>query len=411
MSERSTPPAERPLDGVRIVECGVWHAGPGANAILADLGAEVIKIEPLTGDPERLYGRFGALDTSMFERPNWNLLFEMSNRNKRGICLDIATPEGHRILTDLVRDADIFLTNMRPSTKTRLGIAYEDLRQANERLIHLSVSGYGAKGDMADVGAFDGMAQAISSMVYLAGRDEPQALQVIVLDQMTAITASHAAITALYARERTGEGQEVHVSLYGSALWLMYANIVQSSVLKTPINTTWERTKNSFSRTTFQCGDGEWIMGTNHPEDRYWVRFCEAVGEHELAADPTMATKEQRDPVNEELIARFDKIFMTRPRAEWLRILTEHGVHFAPVNRIQDVLEDPQALVNGYLTDFEHPHLGTIRIPGFPVQFGNHAAGMHTPAPELGEHTAEVLGELGLTDDQIAGLIERGIVR
>jgi crotonobetainyl-CoA:carnitine CoA-transferase CaiB-like acyl-CoA transferase len=394
-----------------VVECGVWHAGPGASAILADLGADVIKVETLTGDPVRIHGRFGLLDTSYLDKPNWTMLFEMSNRNKRSISLNLEDSRGMRILRRLVGDADIFLTNLRKGTVERLGMTYKDLTAVNDRLIYLNVSAYGERGPLADAGGFDGTAQAISGMLYLASPEDPRALQVIILDQMTAISVSHAALTALYSRERDGVGQEVNVSLYGSALWLMYANIFQTSVVKTEINTSWDRTKNAFSRTTFRCGDGQWIMGTNHPEDRYWVPFCTALGLPDLASDLRYATKQLRAPVNEELIARFDEVFAERPRAEWLTILKSHGLNYAPVNRLQDVLQDPQALANDYLVDVEHPTLGTIRIPGYPAHFAGYEAGPRGPAPDLGEHTDAVLAEQGLDQAEIDELRANGVIQ
>ena len=403
--------ANGPLAGVRVVECGVWHAGPGASAIMADLGAEVIKIESMDGDPERYHGSFGPMALGIADRANWNLLFEMSNRNKRAMCLNVTTFEGKQILHQLVSEADIFLTNLRTSTKPKLGIDYETLKGVNPRLVHLNISGFGPEGPFADAGGFDPMGQAISGMMFLSGKPEPSVLQVIVLDQLAAITASHAAITALYARERNGEGQEVHVSLYGSALWLMHANVLQSSIRGVNLDVSWERLNNPFSRTTFECGDGKWIMGTNHPEEKYWARFCEAVELPELATDPRFDTKEKRIAVNAELIAMFDAQFKMRPRAEWLEIMREKNVLFAPINTTQDVVNDEQALVNGYLTDYDHPYLGQVRIPGYPARFSSYEAGPRTPAPDLGQDTDDILTELGLSAAEIEVLRSAEVVR
>lgn len=401
----------RPLAGIRVVECGVWHAGPGACAILADLGADVIKIEALEGDPERHHGNFGILGEEKVQRPMWNLLFEVSNRNKRGICVDIKTDEGQTILRQLVKDADVFVTNIRNSTKPKLRIDYESLRAINPRIIHLNVSGYGPEGPMRDVGGFDPMGQGISGMMFLGGSEEPRVFQVIILDQLTAITASHAVTTALVARERQGIGQEIHVSLYGSALWLLHMNIVNTSVLGRDRDYSWDRKRSSFARTTFRCGDGKWIIGTNHPEERYWEPFCRATGLQELVNDPRYDTKEKRAAANPELIEKFDAVFATKTRAEWLDIMPAHGVLFAAVNQITDVLADPQATLNGYLVDVVHPHLGEVRIPGYPVRFGAHHAGPRTAAPDLGEHTQEVLSELGYDVHSIEDLRRRKIVK
>lgn len=398
-----------PLTGIRIIECGVWHAGPGASAIMGDLGAEVIKIEPLEGDPERIHG--SSLGRAEFDRPNWNLLFEMSNRNKRGICLDIRTDEGQKVLRQLVKGADVFLTNLRNVTKPKLHIDYESLKEVNPRIIHVNTSGYGTGGPMADVGGYDPMGQAISGMAYISGSDEPIILQRVPLDQLTAITTSFATITALFVRERQGIGQDVHTSLYGAALWMLHTNLIFSSVTGEEMDTSWDRAKNSFSRNTFKCGDGKWVTCSNHPEEKYWEQFCKALGRPDLANDPRYDTKLKRAEVNPELTAQYDAIFASKSREEWLKIMHQHGVLFAPVNRIMDVLRDQQAIINGYLVDFDHPLLGNVRLPGFPVQFGAGSAGPRTAAPGLGEHTTQIMGDLGYDDAAIDDMRRRRIIK
>jgi crotonobetainyl-CoA:carnitine CoA-transferase CaiB-like acyl-CoA transferase len=271
----------------------------------------------------------------------------------------------------------------------------------------VNVSAYGDKGPMAGLGGFDPMGQALSGMLFISGQQEPTVLQFLVLDQLTAITASHAAMTALLARDRHGVGDEVQVSLYGSATWLLYANLFNSSVLGQEIDQSWDRRANSFARTTFKCRDDQWIMGTNHPENRYWDRFCQAIGMPELAADPRFSTIEARTAANVELIDIVDPIFLSRTQAEWLQIMRSAGLLFAPVQRIMDVIDDPQVLSNGYLTDYDHPHLGTIRVPGYPVRFGQFVAGPFAPAPEVGEHTAQILAEIGFSDVEIADQLSK----
>jgi len=218
-----------PLEGIKIVEYGVFHAGPGASAILGDLGADVVKIESGLGDPQRYWTTLGRVDMSL---PNGeSIFFQLSNRNKKGIYLDIEKEKGREILYRLVREADVFLTNLRKTTKAKLGIDYESLRQVNPQIIHANVSGYGPEGPMKDSGAFDPLGLARSGMMYVTGASEPVFIHGAVVDQATAIATSHAILTALLVRERSGMGQEVHVSLYGTGLWLMYPNIILSNVL------------------------------------------------------------------------------------------------------------------------------------------------------------------------------------
>jgi crotonobetainyl-CoA:carnitine CoA-transferase CaiB-like acyl-CoA transferase len=400
-----------PLDGIRVVECAIWHAGPGASAILGDMGAEVIKIETLDGDPERLQKGLGAVKFDIGAPADWSFLFELSNRNKKGICIDINTQEGRAIFHQLIQSADVFLTNLRNSTKPRLGLDYPTLSEVNPKLIHASVSGFGPNGPMSDVGAFDPMGQAISGMVFLTGPDEPVLLQSVVLDQMTSIAASHAIITALFYRERHGIGQEVHVSLYSSALWLTHANLLATGIMKANPIVPWDRYKNSPLRNCFKCKDAKWIMGTNHPEDRFWPRFCELTGKPELTHDPRYADTEIRGENAAELVTLYDAIFANRSRDEWLDLFRENGFMFAPVQTLEEVLNDSQALQNEYVSDFDHPVLGSIKIPGFPVTFSKNRAGTKTPSPRLGEHTDQVLREMGYAKPEIQRLRNNRIIK
>ena len=315
------------------------------------------------------------------------------------------------ILHSLVRDADVFLTNLRKSSKPRFGFEYSELSKVNPEIIHVNINGFGPNGSMSDVGGFDPMGQAISGMMYITGSDEPVLLQTIILDQMTAITASHAMLTALLYRERYGIGQEVHVSLYGSAIWMMHANLLTTSVLKQNIQVKWDRAKNPALRNSYKCRDGKWIMGTNHPDSKYWPAFCQAIEKEELIGDPSFASAEMRLSNMAELVSLLDEIMATKDRAEWLSILQAAGLLFAPVQELSDVLDDPQALINGYIIDYDHPLLGKIRIPGYPASFSANVVGPHSPAPELGEHTTSVLAELGYSQLTLEELQAANIIK
>jgi crotonobetainyl-CoA:carnitine CoA-transferase CaiB-like acyl-CoA transferase len=400
-----------PLKGIRIVECAVWHAGPGSSAILSDMGAEVIKVETLAGDPERSQKNLGAVNFEQAQNPDWSFMYELSNRNKKGICLDIHSNEGRNIFNELIKSADVFLTNLRKETKPRWGIDYASIKKINPTIVHANVSGFGPDGSMSNVGAFDPMGQAISGMVFITGRDEPVLLQAIILDQMTAIAASHAMISALFVRERHGIGQEVHVSLYSSALWLMHSNLLATGVFKSNPIVEWDRAKNSPLRNCLKCKDGKWIMGTNHPEDRFWPLFCDATGQSHLIADPRYETTDSRSAHSAELMEIFNKVFLSRTRDEWIELLLPKGLMFAPVQDLNEVLVDPQALANNYVVDFDHPHLGNVKLPGFPIHFSANSAGTHSPAPGLGEHTEQVLADMGYSSDEISRLRQDNIIR
>ena len=400
----------KPLEGIRIVECAVWHAGPGASAILADMGAEVIKVETLAGDPERSQANLGAVSFDDIGGSDFSFLFELSNRNKRSICLDITSDEGAAVFRKLIESADVFLTNLRNSTKPRLGIDYDSIRAINPDIVHANVSGYGPNGPMRDVGAFDPMGQGISGMVFLTGSDEPILLQSVVLDQMTSIAASHAVMSALFVRERHGFGQEVHVSLYSAALWLTHSNLLATGILGRSPVPRWDRYNNSPLRNCFRCSDGGWIMGTNHPEQKFWPLFCRTTGQEQLIDDSRYADVAERTSRSKELVEYFEVVFAERTRDEWLTTLQDAGLMFAPVQELTEVLKDEQALANDYVVDFDHPELGAISIPGFPIQFSANSAGTVSAAPALGGHTVQVLKEYGYSDQDIDRLRHRGAI-
>lgn len=401
----------RPLAGIRIVECGVWHAGPGGSAILADLGAEVIKVESLDGEPERTLGR--SLGTTSFdgvEKADWTLLFEISNRNKKGICLDVVSPEGKEVLHRLVATADVFITNLRKTTVPKLGIDYETLKSVNPNIIHASLSGFGSQGEMSDYGGFDPMAQAMSGMVFLAGHEEPTVLQTFIVDQLASITLSQAIQTALFVRERHGYGQALHVSLYSTAIWLLYCNITATSVMGYNAQASWDRFANPPLRNTYKCRDGKWMMCTNNPEHKYWDHFCAVTGLTEQMQDPKFATATARKENAEELVRFLDQVMLTKDRDEWLELLNGARLLFCPVQTIDEVIRDPQALSNRYIIDVDHPVMGKVRLPGYPVQFSANDTCVG-PAPERGEHTTAVLTELGYDAEDVDQLRARGVTR
>ncbi|MBU2649239.1 CoA transferase [bacterium] len=398
-----------PLEGIRVVEYAVFHAGPGCGAILGDLGAEVIKIEGDIGDPMRHWQRMGK--QTFKDKSGGNPMFELSNRNKKGIYLDIKTDKGRSVFHRLIESADVFITNLRQTTKPKLGIDYESIRRINPKIIYSSVSGYGKKGPASDLGAYDPLGQARSGMMFLTDSEDPAPVQMAILDQATAITNSHAIMTALYIRERDGIGQEVHNSLYSTALWLMHANLLLSNLNRSVKDFVWVRKENSPLRNNFLCKDGKWIVGTHHPVAKYWPLFCDVTGQKSLVEDPRFVDDEQRAENCEALIAIFDDVFRQQTQSEWIDIFTEAGLMFSPVQEIADVLEDPQAHANDYVVDFDHRDFGSLKVPGYPIEFSSFSAGMRSEAPKLGEHTDQVLRELSFSEDEIKVLKDEGVIQ
>jgi crotonobetainyl-CoA:carnitine CoA-transferase CaiB-like acyl-CoA transferase len=338
-------------------------------------------------------------------------MHEVSNRNKKGIYLDIKTDKGREIFHDLVRNADVFMTNLRKSTKQKLGIDYKTLVEVNPKIIHANVSGYGPKGPMSDIGAFDPLGQARSGLMFATGTAEPVLLHLGVLDQATAITASHAILTALLVKERSGIGQEIHVSLYSTALWLQHPNMMLASALS--INPCFSPVRNHHSplRNRFYCKDGNWIIGTHHPEEKYWKIFCKAAGQEALLSDERYTDKEGRPVTSSELIEIFDAVFLKKTRDEWMEIFQSLGLMFCSILHIQEVASDPQAIVNDYVVPFNHPSMGNINIPGYPVHFSESSAGTRFSAPSIGEHTDEILQGLGYSSEDIEDLKKEGIIK
>lgn len=398
-----------PLEGIKVVEYGVFHAGPGGSAILGDLGADIIKIETATGAPERYWIKVANLGLAL---PNGeSLLHEVSSRNKKSICIDIKTENGIEILHRLVKDADVFLSNLRKSTKVKLGIDYDTLKSINPRLIYANVSGYGPKGPMSDLGGWDPHGQAISGLMYTTGTSEPVLSHLAILDQCTAIAVSHAIITALFVRDRRGISQEVHVSLFGTALWMQYINFMAVSMLNIDPCVPESRAEHSPLRTSFLCKDGQWIIGTHHPEEKYWAAFCRLTGCSNLIKDKRFTDDGGRPIPSIELMERFDRAFVTKTRDEWMEIFVAEGLMFCPVKHIKEIATDIQALANNYVVPFEHPMLGKINIPGYPVHFSECRAGTRSSAPAVvGEHTSEIMQRLGYSAEKIAAFKAEGVI-
>ncbi|MGO4689715.1 CaiB/BaiF CoA transferase family protein [Glaciibacter sp. 2TAF33] len=397
----------RPLDGITVVEVGVWHAGPGAAAILGDLGADVIKVESIDGDPERGEGGSLVLKSKAIDTPGWNLMFELSNRNKRTIALDLASEQGNEVLRKLVERADVFITNLRPGAKRKLGIDYESLSTVNSRLVHVNISGFGPRGPLAEEGAFDTLGQALAGMFYVTGHDAPQPLPVVVVDQLTAQNAAQATVTALLARERNGgEGQDVHVSLYGSGALLWSAQLLWQAALNSKPIVTYDRIQKTPLLSVYRCKGDRWIVGTN-PGRAQWATFAEAIGAPELGDKPWNVDDRGSQ---EALYATIDPLMLERSAVEWVAYLRSKGLLFAPVQDFEQVLADEQARANGYVVEYDHPRLGNIPLPGSPFSLGKQLTAQWKPAPDHGADTDAILQDLGLDSAAIAEMRKQRVV-
>jgi CoA:oxalate CoA-transferase len=400
-----------PLDGIRVIDWTIWQQGPYAGALLGDLGAEVIHLETPDGDPGRA---IFAVSGSTTERNGKNFYFESNNRHKKSITLDLKKPEAREIVYKLVAQSDVFIQNYRKGVAQRLGLDYKTLREHNPKLIYATASGYGPEGPDSGEPSFDYLAQARSGIMHIAGidSDDPVYLFGGVADQMGAIMLSYGVLTALLARERYGVGQEVNASHLGSMVALQGLNLSCRTILGSEFRRNTR--ENAFNPlwNHYRCADGKWLTLGMIQADRYWKDFCNALSITELIDDPRFNKIGVRGKNCKELIAILDRVFATKPRGEWMRILKNGGDFiYTVVNRISDLPDDPQVQANEYVVDYQHPAIGDMKLVGFPVRLSETPANPRGHAPELGEHTETVLTELlGYSWDDIARLKESGVI-
>jgi crotonobetainyl-CoA:carnitine CoA-transferase CaiB-like acyl-CoA transferase len=399
---------DAPLKGIRVIDWTIWQQGPVATAMLADMGAEVIKIEEREkGDPGRGVFAIGGAESTR------NFYFEANNRHKQSLTLDLGKPGAREIVYKLVAKSDVFVQNFRKGVADRLGLGYKDLSAHNPKLVYASSSGYGPFGPDSGEPSFDYLAQARSGIMYTGPADikDPIYLTGGIADQMGAIMLAYGVTMALVARERYGVGQEVNASHLGSMIALQGLNVASRTFLghefkrnarEESFNPLWNH---------YKCADEKWIC-LGMIQDHYWKDFCNAVGIPELIEDPRFNNMRARGKNRREVIAILDKVFATKPRDEWMHIM-KHGGDFiyTVVNSINDLPTDPQVLANEYVVDYDHPELDKMQVVGVPVILSQTPGNPRGRAPELGENTELILTEmLGYSWDDIAKFREAGVI-
>ncbi|MFC1822027.1 CaiB/BaiF CoA transferase family protein [Thermodesulfobacteriota bacterium] len=401
-----------PLEGYRVLEWTIWQQGPACGAMLGDLGADIIKIE------ERTNGDIGrgmmAMIGSWMGVGGRNFYFEYNNRNKRGMTLDLRKDEAKEIVYKLIAETDVFLQNFRIGVAERLGMDYETLRKYNPRLIYAHGTGWGPEGPRAESPSMDYAGLGRTGLMFVGGeRGEPPVnYQPGLADQMGAIFTAYGILAALLVRERTGEGQKVDASLLGGVTCgLEGLNLACKTVLGQELPRPSRKQAGNPLYNHYQCKDGQWIIICLAASDRYWPQFCEFMGIEHLEKDPKFESHESRAQNGAELVMILDSVFATKDRDEWYNILSQDpDFMVSPVLSLSDLEDDPQMWANNYLTKFNHPTIGEITMPGMPVSFSKTPGRIKREAPELGQHTEEILLELGYGWDQITGLKDREII-
>jgi crotonobetainyl-CoA:carnitine CoA-transferase CaiB-like acyl-CoA transferase len=395
------------LAGIRVLDMTIWQQGTYSTAMLADLGADVIKVEgPDAPDPGR-----GLLGPAGADRP-LNAYFESHNRSKRGIVIDLKHPKGREVLHRLVETADVFVSNMRLEALRRLGADYETLRAINPRLVYGRASGYGPEGPDADLGSMDIMAQARGGLMSVTGEpdDPPLPAGFPVADHVGAMGMAFAIMVALFHRERTGEGQQVDASLLGGQLCIQSFNITGSLFNENRVPPRKRRAGETATWNVYQGSDGKWfVIGMS--QQRYWPGICEVIGRPEWLADEPYGTMLNRRARSEELMAELDRIFASKTADEWVRLFSERDLMAARVNDYAEVARDPQNLINGYIQEVERGNgLPPVRMVGPPVNFASTPARIRHLAPEFDQHTEEVLLEAGYSWEELEALRKAGAI-
>ncbi len=390
-----------PLEGVRIVEFTSVVLGPWACQLLADMGAEVVKIESPQGDSNRQLGAHRSKGMAA--------LYLTCNRNKRSIVLDVKAPGAREAVLDLVRDADVFVHNNRPQVMVKLGLDYPAMQAVNPRLVYCGAYGYSRKGPYGTRGALDDSIQSVSGIAMLNKLvlGEPRYLPTVVCDKTTAITVVYAVLAALYRRERSGEGQEIEVPMFETMVNFVMAEHLWGMAFEPPAGPPGYVRLMSEHRRPYRTKDG--YVAILPYMNAHWDTFCERVGRRDLLEDPRFRTMADRTRNIDDTYAETGRIMATRTTQEWLDLFEPTSVPINRVNTLEEVAEDPHLVETGFWQMVDHPSEGRLRTTAFPVNFfDTPAESNRRHAPRLGEHTREVLREAGYDEARIDALIAAG---
>jgi crotonobetainyl-CoA:carnitine CoA-transferase CaiB-like acyl-CoA transferase len=392
-----------PLEGVTVLDLSHALAGPHCSTMLADYGANVIKLEtPGAGDIARAWGvPLEGGETSYFVG---------LHRNKKGISIDLKNPEGKELFFKLIEKADIVLENFRPGALEKLGLGYEAAKARNPGIIYCSVSGFGQDGPYRERAALDLILQAESGMISVTGEEGGRGVRcgVSIADLAAGMYAAYGILLALRVKEKTGEGQRIDVSMLEgqmSLLGVMIGSYLRDRELPLPMGTAY---KALLPYQTFRTQSRDLALAVG--SEKLWKIFCPVIGRPDLTDDPRFRTNRERAQNRDALIAILQEVFLTKTFEAWEKILLEAGVPVGAINNIEQLVEHPQVKARGALVDMVHPRAGPVQVVGVPVRLSNTPGAVRTPSPRLGEHTAETLKSLlGLPDAEVQRLLAAGV--
>ena len=398
------------LEGIRVVEVAQWWFVPAAGAVLADWGAEVLKVEhPETGDPMR-----GLISSGLIPGAGKvNFMVEQPNRGKRGIGIDLAKPDGLDLLYRLVETADVFLTSFLPAARRKLKIDAEDIRRVNPRIIYARGHGQGARGPDAERGGYDAASfwcrGSLCDALTPADAETPVMQRAALGDSTGGLALAGGIAAALFRRERTGVGSIVDLSLLGTAMWMMAPDIIAGALSTSAVPQFTRADAPNPIVNSYRTKDGRWLFLNMLQPDRFWPDLCRRIGHPELIDDERFKDGMSRFMNRTECVRRLDEVFAQRTLEEWRAALADAEGVWAPMQKATEIPADPQVAANGYLLPVEHADGSTFPLVSNPLQFDETPPAVRR-APDLGQHTEEILLELGLSWDDIAKYKEAGAI-
>ena len=389
--------SNKPLTGIKVIEMTHMVMGPAVGAILGDLGAEVIKIEPISGDKTRVLKKSGSG------------YFLTYNRNKRSLAMDIKKEEGKKIIRSLIRKSDVFIENFRPGAMDKLGFSYEEFSKLNPELIYCSAKGF-LKGPYEHRTALDEVAQMMGGLAYMTGPPgRPLRAGSSVIDIMGGMFGAIAILAALQERQTTMKGQKVTSALYENVVYLMGQHMAQTATTGSPPPPMSVRVAAWAVYDIFDTKDGEQIF-IGVVSDTQWKLFCESFGLDDYANDESMDLNKGRVEQRDVLIPRLQELFKTFTKNDLMKKLDSTGLPFAPISKPEDLFDDVHLNESGGLLDIEIPTGGKTKLPAMPINMDDRRFDVHTPVPKVGEHSIQILEELGMGEDEINDLFDQEVV-